>query len=87
MKFSIAVATVLLSAIAVNASHVYHFKFDTVEGAQSCQDKNTPYINKVSKSYEFEGSDLFMVLKNDCNPVIAQNINEVCGGVASSECY
>lgn len=86
MKFSLAAAAVLFSAVAVNASHVYHFRFETVEGAQSCQAKNTPYINKVSTTYEFVGQDLTMVLKNDCNPVIAQNINEVCGGVESSNC-
>ncbi|CAO3621614.1 unnamed protein product [Mucor hiemalis] len=88
MKFTLAAAAVFLFAITVNAKNpLYHFKFDTVEGALSCQDKNADYINNITEYHEVQDGHIFMILKSsDCDLAIAQTFNETCGGIESSEC-
>lgn len=84
MKFSV-IAAALFSAALVQAD-IYHFKFESAQIAQDCLTKDYLYINKVSNEFHVGGKNLFMNLKNGCNPVIADNINVVCGGVVSSRC-
>jgi hypothetical protein len=84
MKLSI-IAAALISAVFVQAD-VYHFEFESATVSENCLAKNFKYINKVSSEFYCDEQNLFMTLKNGCNPVIADNINAVCGGVVSSEC-